>query len=257
MTDDGDHLADLLTAMDDVVARMQDGRDGGAVPPLTEDQASELARCLDLDADAETAAVLSAAVTRAARNLIGFFTAGSGDGRHEAERREELRRIAADPARALLTEPISAGGKSARDILETIAEASGIDATTTRGAAVIGDIAAGMLTQKKRRADADLMLGEDQLFDDAITIIGRIAPASLAALPANEWGADRHPAVAFAMEFVVQVVDRALAVVPASDKRACDRLLRLKGKSPRAILDALREPRRSLHEHEPPNGYSD
>lgn len=249
-------LAGLLASIDSFRDQLKNSDTTAVIEPLSADQIAQLASCLEISADDEQAKLLNEAVARSARNLIGFFTAGT-DGQHEDERNAELKRIAADPARTLLSQPGSEGAQSARDVLIVTARANGLDETTTLGAAAIGDLAKGLLDQKKRRVDANLVLGEDQLFEDCVAILGSLKPESLVAFPANEWGADRHPAVQFAAEFVVQVADRALAVVPASDKRSFDRLVKLKNKSPRSILDALREPRRYWHENDQSQGYSD
>lgn len=223
---------------------------------LTSAQAGELAAPLQVSITPALIETLSKQIEMATRNLVSSFQ--EDDPAEEAlfskEYDQDLERIAADPARALGSEPRSCGARSARDFLNKAAAVNHIDVETRRGASAIGDLAARLRKRPKPRIDASLTVGEDLLFEDLCTTIRRLSPAALDVLPSNEAMlspaevseglVDRAGVIIFASAFITVVVDRTLNSLVSPSPRVVKRLQALHNKSDRALLDGLRAERK-------------
>lgn len=246
--------AEWLPQLDGFVQVAQEGlnRLHHPIATLTDDHRQTLAKMLGIgDLDPRAAKILDDAIASSVRSLVVFFSVSASSASlscHEAQQ-AEFERLAADPARALLAKPRDAGAEGAHAVVSAVAEFNEIDASTCAGAAAVGDIAEIMIDQKKPRSDAGFTMGEAQLFDDIVAAISELMPDALTALPAND-GAEYAPcpALDFAIEYVIQVADRARAPFHSSETRVHDRIDALKKKSPRTLLQGLREPRNRYRE---------
>jgi len=230
-----------------------DGREY-PVAPLSAEQIEELASCLGLAIDLRVAWALNDATRGAVRSLAAFFDElpQSVGAAYEAEREDVIKRIAVDPARALDDPMRSARQRRTMDTMLLLAKRRGIDPESRSGAVALGNLAAGMLNRKKPRIDEHFTIGEAQLFDAIIDIVAALAPEDMS-LPSNDPTPPKppdkkkkirrqYPTVGFAEEFIVQVVDRAADSFP-SDNNVQKRLYKLKARSFRSIVKALREAR--------------
>lgn len=227
----------LDTSIEQARSRI-DGREY-PVTPLTIDQVTVLSDALKVVVDPRIAWAFGDAVRASVRNLAAFFDTHdpATTAQYERQRHDELGRLAADPARAILSPADNPGAQAARDLLLAIGDQ--YDPATTVGAVAIGDLAMALLAEKTPRADYHFVQGEAQLFDDIICIITAIAPERIETLPSNVNYGVETPAIMFAAEFIIQVADRVRASFPENEL-VQERLDKLKNKSPGAILTGLR-----------------
>lgn len=224
----------------------------GDVPLLSDRELADLVAPLGVPGDGDLRQTLSDRVEAAARHMTRFFGGPNPEDlrQYDAEYREELGRLAADPARALGATLASRGAAGARELALYAAEMQHLDPETRAGAAAIGDLAATLLERHTpSRVDAALSMGEAQVFDDLCACLRIVAPRTLDVLPSNELEGVRHPAIRFAEGFIQLVVDRARPMLPDASARVSARFDALLNKQDRALLDGIRRERQAHRLH--------
>ena len=215
--------------------------------PVSENEAADLLKALELPAPGIAARKLQELVRKSVLHLASFYSVDL------AERASEpaLAHYSADPARALAGAPYSPGDRRFRDILRSWAWLHGEDPDSIAGAVLAGDLARGAMESPPAHRRTSFSLGEAVLFAEIFMIARALNPASLRKIPdkdAPAWPTPVPAILNFSTKYVDIVADRAEMALGVPTERVRRQLHWVRSNADHA--KRLRQARRFLRRNE-------